>query len=197
MIDVQIQVSNAWDAAQAVERVRRTAEDSAVLHADIAGHAENMTRDYIRANPDHKTAEKLGAAPFHFAWIASRIESAADATAAIIRGPRASRLRAYLGAYVVAPKDGKKFLAIPADRRTYGRRAAEMQDQLEFGVDEKLGRVLFFKGTREPAFTLRRRAKIPGDPTVLPSDESYLELATRVIMARLGAAAAATEGGAA
>ena len=98
---------------------------------------------------------------------------------AVLRIPRASRLRAAFSDYVARPGSGRTYLTVPAHAETYGKRAGEFpQGTFRFAVlhAHRVFPVLLFAadGGRhtkgEVAYWLRREVKIRKDPALIRFD---------------------------
>ena len=147
--------------------------DRAGLHAQIAGDAEKFvkTRGFATAQTEHRSAAKLGASPTgHLERAYNSIESTSDATAAVLHVPRASRLRAAFGAYVLTPVKSK-YLTIPVDAESYGRRAREFEDLAAARLGPR--KTLFLirqlpDGKIQTLYVLVKSASIPADPSLIP-----------------------------
>lgn len=171
-LDIQIDTTRTKDAIAQVARVRSALTDRRGLHAEIAGEGERLTRSYLRGLSRHKTAERLGAEPTqHLAAAARGVESESDGIAARVLIPRSSGLYRAFTDFLIRPGSGKTYLTIPADRRTYGRRAGEFD--LAFTIVGGRYPALVFRESGEVAFWLRHEVEIPQDRTLLPSGPAY------------------------
>jgi len=126
------------------------------------------------ASVAHRSAESLGATPTgHLSQAYAAVQQTNDATSATLLVPRASRLRAAFGAYTVKPKNGSRFLTIPASAEAYGYRAGEFPDL--FPIRSKAGKLLLCRkdsaGNLEPMFSLVPSATVPADKGLMPFDE--------------------------
>jgi len=170
MIDLTIELDYVV-AAGLLQRVRNGLSIRAQLHARMAVMGEAFVRDHVLGLDQHATAQRLGANPTqHLAKTAAAISSVSDDDGGAIRVPRASRLRAAFGDYSIFPGAGKKYLAIPDNARTYGKRPGEISEPLHFKIVGGRFPALCFKdGT--VAFWLKKSVKIKQDRTLLPFDE--------------------------
>ena len=155
------------------------------VHTRIAAEVKDYTSLYVASDEDHSTANRLGAEPTgHMAQMARRIEAEGDETRAVLKIPRKSRLRAAFGAFTITPNGGKKWLAIPAHRETYGIRAAlYTKANLYFKIVGGRFPALCFKDGEFKGFVaywLRRAVNVKEDRTLLPWDE-LPEIASRVV----------------
>jgi hypothetical protein len=167
-----IRIQVAVEGTDMMRRLAGGLRQRGPLHARIAVETRNYVRDYVQrldSRPEeHRTANRLGATPTnHLATAAKGIESESDERAAILKVPRASRLRAAFGTYTIRPKNGKKYLTIPDNARTYGKRVAEIREPLHFRMVGGRHKALCFKdGT--VAYWLREQVTIKEDRTLLP-----------------------------
>lgn len=115
-----------------LEDLRGAVLDKEGLHARIAGDAERFVKGPGVAGKisaeQHRTATRLGANPTgHLAEAYEGIESESDASNARLIIPSGTRLTAAFGKQVLVPKKSK-FLTIPVDKDSYGKRAREFDD---------------------------------------------------------------------
>lgn len=180
------------DASAALRRLWTVTAERAPMHAAMAGATEVFLKKFgaQTSQTEHRTAERLGAAPTgHLGDAYARIESGSDAEAMRIFIPGASRLRAAFGAYTVKPGPGRKYLTIPVAAEAYGKRAGEIPDLEFMKVGERKTPILA-KPNGGDRFTtyylLVKQATIPADPGLIPFDdlaeeavdaaEEYLEM---------------------
>ena len=169
---VEVSVAELAKGISDVARLGSTMKDRRGLHAEIAGEGERLTRSYLRGLSRHKTAERLGAQPTqHLAAAARGVESESDREAARVTIPRSTGLYRAFTDFLIRPGSGKTYLTIPADRRTYGRRAGEFD--LAFTIVGGRYPALVFRESGEVAFWLRHEVEIPQDRTLLPSGPAY------------------------
>jgi len=174
-------------ATAVIDRLRGGLSRRREMNGKIAADLEGFVKAYgRRISPNrHRTAERLGARPTNHLFRAyAAIESASDDESAILRVPRASRLRAAFGEYVVTPQGGKKYLTIPAHPDAYGRRAGEFDDLVFARIGPRMTPALI-RETRtgegfEVMFFLTRKATIKEDRTLLPFDELADEAADSI-----------------
>lgn len=166
-------------SAESLQLIRRKLADKAGLHARMAGEAEKFIKTRGRATSagEHRTATRLGATPSgHLEKAYQQIEGQSDATAASLLVPRATRLRAAFGAYVLTPGAGKTYLTIPVAAAAYGKRAGEI-DGLQFmrvgpnktpilAKPDGQGRITTY-------FILVKKANIAEDAKLIPFAEIY------------------------
>ena len=183
---IQIEVRAAGSGA-AVRRLVERLEDRRGMHGEIAKAAEKFTKEFVSRVPDHATATRLGAKPTgHLARTAR------------VRVPRASRLRAAFGTYVVRPGPGRKYLTIAQAAEAYGRRAKEIEGLVPMRVGPMRQLVLARKGEGGKGMTtfyrLVTEATIPEDRSLLPLDQ-LPEVARRVAAAYLRGMSGESNGG--
>lgn len=179
---ISIKISGAG-AIIKLGRIQEGLKRRAGLHARMAGTGAEFTRQYVSKlhenSAEHETANKLGATPTgHFLKISGAIEGQSDETSVSILVPRASRLRAAFGSYVVTPKN-VKWLTIPADARAYGKRAREFPPGALECRWMGRGLALVFVSDGKVAYWLVKKASIKEDRTLLPFTK-YPELMARV-----------------
>lgn len=174
---IQISVKADADASGAMLlRMASGLKNRGALHARLAVGGEAFLKEAgLRISKNnHQTAEMLGAKPTrHLEKAYQSIESGSSDAAAVIRIPRASRLRAAFGDYVVRPGSGKKFLTIPVHKDAYGRRAREFDDLFFATVGPRMTPVLARKsssGGMETMYLLTKAAKIKHAPDLIPWD---------------------------
>lgn len=176
-------------------------DDSAGLHAAIAGEGELLTRDYIldEAGKRHKTADRLGAQPTgYLERAAGGVSSYGDTESAVVvlAGDVGGFARAF--ADVTIKGRGKK-LTLPAKAEAYGKRAGEIKDlevllwkKADGSFASALGREPDTKdGQRDVWFWLVDKVHQKQDRTLLPSDDQYLAAAEQGAIAYLDATARA------
>ncbi len=186
---MKINIDITGQASDELAELQGRLLDGAGLHARIAGEAEKFIKERGRetAATEHDTATRLGARPTgHLEQAYQDIASESDGSSASLQVPRASRLRAAFGGYLVTPGPGKQFLTIPWDSESYGKRAGEFGvGALEFSrelVKFRNGEtgfapVLIKAGTgkggsvAEVMYLLCRKANIPGDAGLIPFDD--------------------------
>lgn len=176
MINLQITVSDL--AAPALQRLRTGLANRGSLHARMAGDAERFVKDRgaVTSRTEHRSAEKLGARPTNHLYKAYQaIESDSNADAAILRIPRASRLRAAFGDYVLRPGSGKKYLTIPVHRDAYGKRAGEFSNLFFVRVGPRmtpaLARPVSTGEGLEIMYFLTKSSRIREDRGLIPFDD--------------------------
>jgi hypothetical protein len=183
---IRFEVTTSGDPA-VLKRIQDGLSNRARLHARIADAAENFSKDYVQKlhsrDEEHETANRLGAKRTgEFLRISKAIESESNESAAVLRFPRASRIRAAFGGYTVRPVK-VKYLTIPAHRLTYGMRAREF-DNLEFRFLGRHKALVFSSGpeTGKVAYWLTKERTIKEDRGLLPFPQ-YPKLASRVAVA--------------
>jgi hypothetical protein len=183
LFTMRIDTRGLASTAEDVQRLRGGLADRRQLHARLAVQGAEFTRDYLRGLKRHKTATALGARPTqHHARAARGIESDSDGEKASIRIPRSSGLARAFQDMVIRPGSGKKLLTIPADKRTYGKRAGEFAPGVlvfVFSVEKRTPLLIFADGSGV-AYWLTPVVRQKQDRTLLPSDKGYRELAQGV-----------------
>jgi hypothetical protein len=195
-MSLELRVTMEGLGSEELARLATTLADPSGLHAQIAGDAEIFVKARGRqtAATEHRTAGRLGAAPTgHLEQAYDAIEGTHDAAAAMLLVPRASRLRAAFGRYVLTPQNGSKYLTIPVAAEAYGKRAREIADlffmrtgpggtpvlarRVEGNKDQNLRtRTNQRRGSRrftqaEVLYVLVQRAEIPEDTGLIPFEE--------------------------
>ena len=175
---VDINITLTGDVSEGLQRLRGGLAERSQLHARIAGSVEKMVRKYGRGTTgdQHATAYRLGATPTRHLEKAYRdISSKSDETAAVLLIPRASRLRAAFGDYIVKPGSGKTYLTIPACAEAYGKRAKEFADlvfvRLGPRMTPTLSRKLKTGEGLQVMYWLTKQTKIKEDRNLLPFDD--------------------------
>ena len=178
-IDVTVQKVDA--AASRLQRVRNALADRRHLNAAVAMDATNFTRDFLSRSSRHATAQRLGAEPSgHMAKAAKLVHSDSNAELAMVRMPRATGLGRAFHDILIVPGNGRTYLTIPADKRTYGRRCGEFPvGTFVFAIIGGRYPVLMFKEGWTVAYWLRRKVLQKQDRTLLPSSAAYAELGGR------------------
>ena len=175
MIALDFKVTDT--AGPSLVRLRTGLTQRLGLHAQLAADAEKYLKSTgaDKAKTQHRTAETLGAAPTkHLEKAYQAIEGEGTADAAMLRMPRASRLRAAFGDYVLRPGSGKKYLTIPAHKDAYGHRAGEFKDLIfmRLGPHQTpaLARKVKSGKGLEVMFFLTKAAKIRHSPELIRFD---------------------------
>jgi hypothetical protein len=183
-LKVTANIDGLAETAEAVQRLRHAVADRRQIHARLALFGKEKLRVDIAGIQSHRTANRLGASPTeHLAKQARKIEAQSDATEAVILLPRAGRLRAAYGTYTIKPGAGKKFLAIPANAKTYGKRPGEIQETLKFvpfgGAAGRFKALVFPDG--EIAYWLKASITMEEDKTLIPFDILARDLAEEAV----------------
>lgn len=161
-------------------------QNRAAMHARMAGDAEIFIKQFGKVNAagQHRTANTLGATPTgHLADAYEGIEGESSADAALLVVPGSSRLRAAFGRYVLTPKNGSKYLTIPANADAYGKRAGTIPDLFPVRVGPRKTLTLSRQregGGLEVMYVLVQRAEIPEDATLIPFDNLAQRVANSV-----------------
>lgn len=179
---MNVEVNIRDEAGPALVRIQTGLRNRQALHAQIARDGENFLKTYGRtiSAEHHRTASRLGAKPTnHLLNAYQAIESEGKPELAELRIPRASRLRAAFGDYVVRPGSGKTYLTIPDHADVYGRRVREFPEgTFRFAIlhAHRVFPVLLFAaaGGRhkagDVAYWLRRELTIQADTTLIRFD---------------------------
>ena len=181
-LKIKADITGLAESAEAVQRLRGALADRRQLHAHLAVYGKEKLRSDISGIQSHSTANRLGASPTqHLAKSARKIEGQSDDKEAVLLLPRASRLRAAFGTHEIFPGPGKKFLAIPDHKESYGKRPGELSQALKFAMVGGRFPALVFdeKGPLNGtvAYWLRRKVTIEEDKTIIPFDLLSQDLA--------------------
>lgn len=170
---MKIDITITDNATGPLQGLRKGIVQRGPMHARIAAEAEEFIKAHgagISAS-EHRSANRLGAKPTgHLARAYQAIESGSDDSSAFLRVPRASRLRAAFGDYVVRPGSGKKYLTVAVHPEAYGRRAGEFRDLFFVRLGPRQTPALARKaGTgMEVMYWLTRSATIKQDRGLIP-----------------------------
>ena len=180
LFTMRIDTRGLAETAEEVQRLRGGLANRAHLHGKIAVEAAAATRNYLARQTAHVSAARLGAKPTGHRLRAARgIEAASTADTSILRIPRTSGLQRAFSDILIRPGSGKKFLTIPADKRTYGRRAGEFPEgtfRFAFSVERRTPLLVFADGSGV-AYFLKGSVLQKQDRTLLPSDKDYRAIA--------------------
>lgn len=177
-ISVDLTQADALDSR--VQALRSGLRDRRGLHAAIASEADRLTREYLIGLNRHKTAKSLGATPTgHHGKAARAVESSHDHDEAVVSIPASTGLGRAFGDVVIRPGSGRRYLTIPAHKRTYGKRAGEFSPGMfTFALVGGRHTALMFAESSDPdywtvAYWLRTEVNQAQDRTLLPSDDGY------------------------
>lgn len=180
---ITVQVTGLDETAQVLQAIRSGLANRRGLHTAMAVPAQQLTQDFLLRMNRHRTADRLGARPTKFRQKnAKLIEADADDSAAYVRIPRATGLGRAFHDVDLVPKNGKKYLTIPADPRTYGKSVRQFPEgTFEFAIlhAHRPFPVLLFKADGKVAYWLRKTVHQAQDRTLLPSDQAYMEIGRR------------------
>jgi hypothetical protein len=178
---ITLELKGADYTAEELRLVSGALCNPAAMNARIAGQTERWIKGPDAAGRvtaiRHRTATTLGAAPTnHLVKAYQQIEGQSDATSARLLIPGASLLASAFGPVTIVPKNGKRFLTIPAHREAYGRRAGEFPDKELFPVRVGPRKTLTLSRARdggglEVMYVLAAKATLPEDPTLIPFAE--------------------------
>jgi hypothetical protein len=179
-MSLQVNIDFAGLSGDELRELAAALRDSAGLHAQIAGEAELFVKERGRVTSagEHRSANRLGATPTgHLAEAYEGIESVSTDESASLLVPRASRLRAAFGRYVITPKNGSKFLTIPVAREAYGKRAGEFTDLFFLRAGPRKTPLLARNRGQgfETMYFLTPKAEIPEDTNIIPFDDLAAE----------------------
>jgi hypothetical protein len=163
-------------SAEQLDGLAGAMKDRSGIHARMAGDGEIFLKQAGSriAAGQHRTARTLGAQETgHLARAYEGIEGVSSADAGTLLIPRASRLRAAFGSYVLTPQNGSDFLTIPVHPAAYGRRAREFEDlfPVQVGPQRTLVLARHTEEGLETMYVLVTKATIPEDPTLIPFAE--------------------------
>lgn len=178
-----IDVSGEAQVRQMLAKLQGQLTDRTILHKSIAGYAETLTRQHLKvlAGTRHKTANRLGAQPSgHLARAAESVTSDGTDQAAVVSVVSPGLRRAF-GPMTIQPRNGAKYLTIPAAAESYNRRARSFNDL----------RVQVFKGGRllalvrdgkdgaraQVLYWLKTTVSQPQDRSLLPADDEFAQAA--------------------
>ena len=171
----EIKITN--EAGGFLAQLRAELADSTELNTVLSIAVAEEVRSYIRdqSQSRHATARRLNAQPTgHLTRVANAVESGATTDQAFILIPAWSGMSRAFREVKITPKNGKKWLTIPANQRSYGQTARDFDDLVFIPLGRKLAMLATVsKSTREmvPMFWLKRSVTIRQDRTLLPSDE--------------------------
>ncbi|MCA1963827.1 MAG: hypothetical protein LDL31_07775 [Prosthecobacter sp.] len=129
-ISLQIDVSGDEQVIKLLGRLRGALTDTTELHKSIGSYAETLTRQHLTtlAQTRHDTADRLGAKRSgHLARAAEGVSSRGTQEAAFVKVVSPGIARAF-GDITITPKNGSKYLTIPATAEAYNRRARTFND---------------------------------------------------------------------
>lgn len=164
--------------ASVLQALRNGIAERSQLHAEIAVLGEGFLKKYLRGLNRRKTANRLGANPVnHYEKAAASVTSTSSSDAATISIPAKTGLRRAFMDFDIVPKNGRKYLTIPAHRTTYGKRAGEITESLRFAIVGGRHKALVFESGPDigsVAYWLRTKVHIAQDRSLLPSDAALL-----------------------
>lgn len=188
-VAVTVDISGLEQNAERLQQLRSTFANRTQMHAAMATDVAEFTREFLRKDARHATAQRLGATPTGFRPRAAKgVEAASDATAAILRIRAATGLGRAFHAVTLVPRQGRTYLTIPASPRTYGKGVRDFpEDTFKFAIlyAHRVFPVLLFVDGGEVAYWLRRKVIQKQDRTLLPSDAGWQEVAKRSAAAYL------------
>lgn len=194
-----IDVSGEAQVRQMLAKLQGQLTDRTILHKSIAGYAETLTRQHLTvlAGTRHKTASRLGAQPSgHLARAAESVISEGTDQAAVVSVVSPGLRRAF-GPMTIVPRNGAKYLTIPAAAESYNRRAGSFND-LRVQVFKGGSLLALVRDGKDGAraqvlYWLKKSVSQPQDRTLLPADDEFAQAAyagVRAYLRMLQAAAA-------
>lgn len=182
-VAVTVDISGLADNEAKLQQLRGTFAERSQMHAAMATDVAEFTREFLRKDARHATAQRLGARPTGFRTRAAKgVEAASDTTAAILRIRTATGLGRAFHDQVIVPGQGRTYLTIPASARTYGKGVRDFPEgTFKFAIlyAHRVFPVLLFVEGGEVAYWLRRKVIQRQDRTLLPSDAGWREVAKR------------------
>lgn len=182
-LEIQVTLAGVGEVDALLHEMRNQLTDRRGMHRQMAVYGQKITQDYLRTDPRHGSAKRLGAKATGFRKAAARVvEAQSDSQEARVVIPRNTGLGRAFGDVVIRPGSGRTYLAIPGHQKTYGKTVRDFpKDTFRFAVIESFITFLALvfredgggakKG--EVGFWLRREVKQKQDRTLLPSDEEY------------------------
>lgn len=157
-------------------KLKRELEDRSGLNEVIGAGTQALTRRWIReaATQRHATAQALGATPTgYLRKRANDVTSVVDGRGArlVVKGAIFARV---FGPVTVLPKRAR-LLTIPISRESFGRRARDFKNAFVMRSKKTQQQVLARKRGRgvQALFALQKRAVLPQDAGLLPSERVY------------------------
>lgn len=154
--------------------------DLSGLTAYCSNHVAKLVRDHLTslAARRHATARRLDATPTGFlADAAGSVVAAPEPRTVVVRVDSPGVKRAYHDVEI-KPKNGSKYLTIPINRLSYGRRVSSVARLVgeKWFVIQNGGRILL--ASKDPVqkhllplYILKRTVRQARDPSLMPSDE--------------------------
>lgn len=185
-LNIEVTITGVAAFDRDLQAFRNAIADRRPMHARMAVDAVKFTRDYLLADTDHKTANRLGATPTGFrAKNAAAVQPDSDDDRAMVRIPRRTGLGRAFGDVVIRPGSGRTYLTIPAHQTTYGKSVRDFPEgTFKFAVIHSW-RIFIaqiyadgpYKG--EVGYWLKRSVTQKQDRTLLPTDQGYQEVGRR------------------
>ena len=180
---IQVQITGMDETAEVLQAIRSGLSNRRGLHTAMAVPAQEMTQEFLLKMNRHRSAERLGARPTKFRQKnAKLVEADADDSAAYVRIPRNTGLGRSFHDVDLVPRNGKKYLTIPADARTYGKSVRQFPEgTFKFAIlhAHRPFPVLLFKSDDRVAYWLRKTVHQAQDRSLLPSDAAYAAIGRR------------------
>ncbi len=168
---INVKISSEDDGS--LTRLSAAMSDRRALHKRIETEVLRFVREFgsKKSQTEHRTANALGAKPTnHLTRAYAGIESTSDEQSAQLLIPRASRLRAAFGSYKLVPTQAK-YLTLPVNAESYGRRAREFDDLTFMKVGPRKTAILARtdeEGNMTTMYLLVKSVNIKEDETLMP-----------------------------
>lgn len=190
---IEVKIGGAQQFAEDLQRFRNALADRRPMHSKMAVAAGNYTRDYLKNNTSHASAQRVGGKPTGFrAKNAAKVQSDSDHEGAYVRIPRSTGLGRAFRDLVIRPGSGKTYLTIPAHQETYGKSVRDFPEgTFHFAMLHSITTSAVLMWSRdggghrkgEVAYWLKREISQKQDRTLLPSDAGYTEVGRRAAVA--------------
>lgn len=187
-LTLEVDLRGMQQTDRELQEFRNALANRKPLHAKMAEHVAEFTRQYLRGLDRHKTADRLKAKPTgHHLKAAKRIQADSNDTQAVVRIPRSTGLGRAFGAVTIRPGGGKKFLTIPDHKETYGKTVRDDFPEGTFRfaiVGGRFPALVWTKTTAthlkgRVAFWLKKEVKQKQDRTLLPPDAEWVDVARK------------------
>lgn len=184
-LTIEVRLTGVDEVASDLQALRNGLTRRGPLHAKMAVRGKQFTQAHLRGLDRHKTAERLGAkATGHHNKAAASVGAQSDEDEALIVIPRRTGLGRAFGNVVLRPGSGRKYLTIPAHKRTYGRSARDARwgdDPFQFVLLGRYRALIFKDGEDkgEVAYWLKREVSQKQDRSLLPSDAEYMDVGNK------------------
>ena len=163
-----------------VRAILSKVRDLSGLTAYCSNHVAVLVREHLagEAARRHATARRLGAEPTGFlADAAGSVVAAPEPRAVVVRVDSPGVKRAYHD-MEIRPGNGSKYLTIPINRLSYGRRVSSVARLVgeKWFLVQNGGRILLASkkpenGALLPLYILKRTVRQARDPSLMPSED--------------------------